>query len=431
MRARTVFAPAPAPSASAGAGLRIFAAVWLGQTLSELGNGMTAFALSVWVYQSTGSVSAYAGILVFALVPAILLSPLAGSLVDRHDRRLLMIGADTAAALSTAAVALLAATGRLEVWHVYAAVGWSSLCMAVQRPAWASSVALLVPREQLGRAAGMMQMGQGATQLLAPLLGGMLVVTGGLAPVVLVDAATFVVAATATALVRIPRPPASGASSSLFRSAAEGWRYTLSRGGLLAVTLFFTVLNLGIGFLQALLAPLVLSYATAERLGAALSTGAAGMVVGGVVMSASGGPARRVRGMVVAGWLMGLALLGVGARPSVVLAAVSLAVFFSGVAFASACNQALLQSRVPPEMQGRVFATLRMLAWSSAPVAYVTASPLVNEVFSPLAARGGLQGGWTHAGGGPALLLAAMGCVIIGAALTLHVAPAARALDLG
>ena len=422
--------PAAAAPDRPGAGLRTYLTVWFGQTVSETGSGLTSFALGVWVYQRTGSITLFAAILAFTAIPAIVLLPLAGSVVDRSDRRKLMIGADTAGILSTAAVALLAATGRLEVWHVYAAVTWGSLCTSVQRAAWSSSIALLVPREQLGRTAGFTQLGQGSAMLLGPLLGGVLLLSIGLPGVILVDAATFVVGATATASVRIPRPPAS-VRTGLLAAVGEGWRYTLSRAGLLQVTLYLGVVNLAIGFVHALLTPMVLSFTTADRLGIAVSAGAVGMISAGVLMSASGGPARRVRGMVAGGTLLGLALMAVGTRPSVATVAAALALAYFAFTLTSACSTALLQATVAPEMQGRVFTTLRMIAWTAAPVAYVTAGPLVDHGFAPLAARlrDGLGATWTHAGGGPALLLAAAGVWALAGTLWLHRNAPVRTLD--
>jgi DHA3 family macrolide efflux protein-like MFS transporter len=431
----TTSAPTAAASAAhahaAGAGLRTFLTVWLGQTVSETGTGLTSFALGVWVYQRTGSITLFAGILVFTALPIILLLPVVGSVVDRYDRRRLMIGADTAGILSTVTVALLAGAGRLELWHVYVAVAWGAACASVQRAAWSSSVSLLVPRDQLGRTAGLTQLGQGTAMLLAPLLGGVLLLTVGLRGVILLDAATFLVGATATALVRIPRPPAKPRGDGLLRLTAEGWRFTRSRPGLLEVTLFLAVVNLSIGFLQALLTPMVLSFATADRLGVAVSAGAVGMLAGGLLMSASGGPARRSLGMVVGGALMGVALLAVGARASVGTIAAALALCYFAFTLNGACSTALLQASVPPEMQGRVFTTLRMIAWTAAPIAYVTAGPLVDHGFAPAAERfgDGLTGMWMHAGAGPALLLASVGVLMLAATAALHRIASVRSLD--
>lgn len=429
----TAAIPATSPAEPARpVGFRTFLTVWAGQTVSETGSGLTSFALGVWVYQRTGSITMFAWILAFSAIPLVVLLPVAGSVVDRFDRRMLMIASDTAGILSAVAVALLAGAGRLEVWHVYVAVTWGSLCTSIHRASWSSSISLLVPKDQLGRTAGLTQLNQGAAMLFGPMLGGVLIVSVGLRGVILVDAITFLVGASATALVRIPRPPRSeGASNGLFRAVGEGWRYTISRAGLLQITYYLTVVNLAIGFVRALLTPMVLSFTTADRLGLALSAGAVGMISGALMMSTSGGPARRVRGMVLGGALMGVALLALGAHASVLTVAAAFALTTFAFTLTSACSTALLQASVPPEMQGRVFTTLRMIAWTAAPVAYILAGPLVDNGFTPLAdrLRGMLGAAWTHAGGGPALLIAASGAMMLAGTLWLQRTASVRTLD--
>ncbi|HEX8245062.1 MAG TPA: MFS transporter, partial [Longimicrobium sp.] len=121
----TATLPAASPAGPARpVGFRTFLTVWAGQTVSETGSGLTGFALGVWVYQRTGSITMFAWILAFSAIPLVVLLPVAGSVVDRFDRRMLMIASDTAGILSAVAVALLAGAGRLEVWHVYVAVTW-------------------------------------------------------------------------------------------------------------------------------------------------------------------------------------------------------------------------------------------------------------------------------------------------------------------
>jgi hypothetical protein len=155
------------------------------------------------------------------------------------------------------------------------------------------------------------------------------------------------------------------------------------------------------------------------------------MIAGALMMSTSGGPARRVKGMVLGGVLMGVALLALGAHASVVTVASAFALTTFAFTLTSACSTALLQASVPPEMQGRVFTTLRMIAWTAAPVAYVLAGPLVDNGFTPLAARlrGTLGAMWTHAGGGPALLMAAAGAMMLAGTLWLQRTASVRTLD--
>ena len=140
--------------------MRIFTLIWFGQLISFIGFGLTRFALGVWVYRNTGSVTQFALISLFAILPSILLSPLVGVLVDRWNRRTCMILSDAGAGLSTLAIVLLLLVGRLEVWHIYLVVAVSSTFNAFQWPAYAAATTMLVPKQHLGRASGMVQLAE-------------------------------------------------------------------------------------------------------------------------------------------------------------------------------------------------------------------------------------------------------------------------------
>jgi len=189
--------------------VRVFALVWFGQLISITGSGLTEFGLSVWVFQRTGSTTQFALTFLAFTLPRILLSPLAGTLVDRWDRRRAMLLSDTGAALTTLAIALLLIAGRLEVWHIYIATAISSSLSAFQRPAYKATITLLVPKEHYGRASGMVSLARSIPSLVSPALAGFLIVAIGLEGVILIDFATFLFAVFTLLLVRFPRPEIS------------------------------------------------------------------------------------------------------------------------------------------------------------------------------------------------------------------------------
>ncbi|MEG3972229.1 MULTISPECIES: MFS transporter [unclassified Microcoleus] len=214
----------------------VFLIVWFGQLISLIGSSLTSFALGVWVYQRTGSVTQFSLILLSAMLPSILISPVAGALVDRWNRRWCMILSDSGAGITTVAMALLLATGNLEIWHIYLAVSLSSVCKAFQLPAYTASTSLLVPKEHLPRASGMVQSGEACAQLISPLLAGFLLGIVQLEGVILIDFATFLFALTTLLFVRFPDAktaavPVDG-KASLWREAVEGCTYIFVRPGL-------------------------------------------------------------------------------------------------------------------------------------------------------------------------------------------------------
>jgi MFS family permease len=158
-------------------GLATFTIVWFGQLVSVVGSGLTTFALGVWIFERTGSATQFALIGLFAVLPRVALSPLAGTIVDRWDRRRAMIVSDAGAGLSTLILVLLLFSSTVEVWHIYLIVAASSAFSTIQFPAYAAATTLLVSRENLGRANGMIQFAKAAAEILAPALAGLLVQT--------------------------------------------------------------------------------------------------------------------------------------------------------------------------------------------------------------------------------------------------------------
>src|SRR5215470_7657169 len=156
---------------------QVFLLVWCGQLVSRVGSGLTAFALGVWVYQRTGSATLFTLMAICTTLPDLLLSPLAGALVDRWDRRWAMILSDAGAGLCTLGIVLLLMLERLEIWHLYLIMALSSACKSFQLPAYLASLTLLVPKRHYGRASGMMQIEQAASHAFAPILGAFLLVT--------------------------------------------------------------------------------------------------------------------------------------------------------------------------------------------------------------------------------------------------------------
>src|SRR3954447_26733128 len=158
------------PERTVTRGLLLFGLIWLGQLVSLIGSGLTEFGIGIWVYQRSGSATEFALIAFFATLPQVLVSPLAGALVDRWDRRWVMIGSDCGAALSALTVALLAWSGTLQVWQIYLAVLVTSSCVAFQFPAYASVMTQLVPQQHLGRANGLIGLAWSVQLIAAPLL---------------------------------------------------------------------------------------------------------------------------------------------------------------------------------------------------------------------------------------------------------------------
>lgn len=370
--------------------MRSFVIIWFGQLISTLGSGLTSFALGVYIYQRTGSVTELSIAVLAASLPGVLLSPIAGAVVDRWDRRWILILSDTGAALSTLAIWLLLGSDKLEMWHIYLANAINASLGAFQTPAYMASTTLLVPKNHFGRAAGMGQLSGAISMIVTPILAGFLVVMIKLEGVILIDFVTFLFAILTLAIVRIPMPEVSeegkAARGSLWSGAGYGWKYLKERPGLLGMLILFAFINFALAFHSVLFTPLILSFADADTLGSILSTGGFGLLVGGMIMSTWGGTNRKIISLMGSLFAFGIAISLAGLRPDPYLIGVASFVFFLLLPIAQGSSQAIWQSKVAPDVQGRVFATRGLIAFMIRPLAMILAGPLADRVFEPLMA---------------------------------------------
>ena len=377
-------------------GIVAFTAVWLGQIISVLATHMTRFALTLWVYEMTRSATALGLTWTFYLAPYLIVSPFAGAMVDRYNRKLMMILSDLGAGLATVTLLVLQALGVLQVWHLYATAVITGSFQAFQWPAYSAAITLMVPKEQYGRANGMMSLVESGPGVFAPLLAGALLPLIRLTGIMLIDVVTFVLAIGALLVVRVPQPAVTEegrqGQGNLPREAAYGFQYIFKRPSLLGLQLVFLGGNLmgGLGFV--VMAPMILARTgNDERIyGLVQSVGALGGLVGGIAISAWGGPKRRVHGVLM-GWtlscLLGQVLLGYGRGLSLWIPAAFLASVFTPLINSS--NQAIWQAKVAPDVQGRVFTARGLIAWITQPLSPLIAGPLADLVLEPAMRQGG------------------------------------------
>jgi len=361
---------------------------------SWFGSSLTGFALGVWVYQETGSVTRFALISFFTLLPGIVLSPIAGAYVDRWDRRWTMALSDLGSGLCSLVIAILLWQHALQIWHIYVLMALSSTLGAPQTLAFNASIPLLVPKSKLSRANGAFQLGLSFAEVGAPAVAGLVVARWGVAWALLIDFLTCAVAISAVLSIRLPRPeriPTTGTSrkASLLAEVAEGWTYIRERPGLLAFMLMFTALNFSRGSVLVLVTPMVLAFTSAPVLGRVLSVSAVGMVLGGIAMTVWGGPRRRMLGIFASMLVYAVMLLLGSLRADVTLITMSsFCILFTGP-FINGLGAGLWHVKVPSNLQGRVTAMRRLFSWSALPLASLASGPLADHVFEPLMAKHG------------------------------------------
>lgn len=412
-------------------GMRTFLIIWGGQLVSLLGTGMTRFALLIWAWQQTGEATTLALLGFFSYGPYVLISPLAGVVVDRLDRRLVMLFADLCAGLMTIGLLLLFTAGDLRIWHLFLAQSLTSVFEAFQIPAYSAATTMLVPREQYARISGMYSLAQSASTVLAPIFAGALLVLIDINGVMLVDVATFLIAIIALQLVRIPPPPVTADDSetqgSKLKELSFGCRYIFARRGLLGLLLTFAGMNLFAALTYySILPAMILARTANDQLALATVQGALGVggMAGGLLISIWGGSKKRIHVCLMGAalsFLVGDLLMAVGRIVSVWMVAAFLAAVF--IPFITSAERAIWQSKVAPGVQGRVFSTKGMFQQATLPIGYLLAGPLADRVFEPAMAVGGSLSdvfGWlvgTGPGAGMGLMFACTS--ILGTAMSL------------
>ena len=417
-------------------GLNDLLLIWAGQLISGVGSRVSSFALGIWVLRSTGSTTQFAMTWLAMDLPMLLASPMAGALVDRWDRRMVMLACDTVCAATMFVLAGLHASGQLAVWQVFAGVGLMSLCTAFHSPAFSASIPLLATEEQLPRVNGMVQTGDAVGSIAGPLLAGILVSTISLHGVLTVDAISFLAGVGGLLLARIPRPQrVEQAQESLLAEAAVGWRYIQQRPGLMGLLLLSGFKGFVFSIAGVLITPLLLSFADPALVGVQYAVSGAGLLLGGLAMTALGAPRKKAPLLIGLTLMCGLFLGLHGVLPSFAFVTAMGFVMFLTLPTSASLSSSLWQRKVPADLQGRCFAMQQLVSNAATPVGYGIAGALAERVFEPWMAPGGALSGSVGAligvgpGRGIGLLFIVMGIAMVGAALVAWRSAAVRDID--
>ena len=368
-----------------------FFTVWSGQAVSLFGSSLVQFALVWYLTKETGSATVLATATLAALLPQIVLGPFVGALVDRWDRRIIMIVADSSIAAATLLLAWLFATDQIQVWHVFVIMGIRSLGGAFHSPAMTASTSLMVPDKHLARVAGANQTLQGVLNIAAPPLGAILIETIFTQNVLMIDVVTAAFAVVPLFFIPIPQPQsrieqANGQreKTSYWQDLRAGFRYVRQWSGLFWLIILAMMLNFLLGPTSSLL-PLVITKVFnggATELGWVESSFGIGIIVAGVLLSIWGGFKRRIVTSALGIVGIGISIVAVGLIPGNMFTLLLVANFFVGFSqvFANGPLNAIFQSSVAPEMQGRVFSLLGAGATAMMPIGLLIAGPLSDLI---------------------------------------------------
>ena len=371
-----------------------FVTIWAGQAASQFGSQLAQFALVWWITQSTQSAIALTTATLAAIVPSVIVMPFAGALVDRWNRRRVMLVTDTLSAGVAFVLAGLFVSGAAELWHVYAAILARSILGAFQMPAMQASTSMLVPEAHLTRVGGMNQMLQGAMGIFAPAGGALVLSIAPISAAMGIDVITALMAVVPLLFVAIPQPARQAAPGAhrpgpaLLHEMREGFAVLAGNRGLIFIAGMASLLN----FLftpTGALAPILITRhfgGQAPELALLEAAGGVGLVLGGLAISAWGGFKRRIYTTIVGAVGIGVGIAGVGLAPAWAFGLAVGAMFLASVmqALANSSVMAIFQTVIPRHAQGRVMALLSTAAMGISPLSLLIAGPFA-EAFGPRA----------------------------------------------
>lgn len=363
--------------------IKLFLMIMLGQVISLLGSNISSYAVGIWLYNKTGSIGDFSLIAVCALLPNILLAPIAGVVADRYDKRKIMIGGDLCAILGTCFVLIMYSLEKLEVWQLCIAIIISSIGSTFQSPAFLSAIPVLVPKYYLGQANGILQFAWASGSMLGPILGASALHLLSMKGVLLLDFITCFASVGILLMVRFPKRIFKTREEPFIRELIGGWHYIIKRHSLVVMVIFFVIANTLMSLITVVFTPLAIAISSPTQLGVVLAANAIGVVIGSIIMSIWGGTKKRADGMIGFLIMTACSIIIMGFRPSVLCVGIGLFTFGLSIAFVDTHWQIMIQSKVGLELQGRVFSINQMIVSIFRPIAMLLAAPLCENVFTP------------------------------------------------
>ena len=416
--------------------MKKFLMIWSGELISSIGSGMTAFALSVYVYQTTGSATYVSLITLLAYLPTVLLSPLGGVLADRYDRRLLMIIGDLFSGLGLAYVLWNIQAGSDSMLPICIGVTFNAVFVALLEPSFKATITELLTEEEYARASGMVQIAGNAKFLISPALAGILLAVADIRLILLIDIGTFLITVTTVAIVRKSVGKAvKSKRQSIGREMRLGFAEINKSKGIRTLIILMSFVCFFVGILQTLTSPMVLAVSNAETVGIMESLCAVGMLLGSVFIGILGIKKNFSTVLCVAGILSGIFIALTGVNKSIFVTGAGIFLFFLALPFMNTSADVLIRKNIPNELQGRVWGIISLLSQTGTVLAYALSGVLADYVFEPLLSDNGVLSDsigaliGTGTGRGIGFMLILSGVCIIPAAFAIGRSRSIRSLQ--
>ena len=371
--------------------MKNFYKLWLGELISNIGSGMTAFALSVYVYEKTGSVSYISIITLLSFMPSIILSPIGGLLADRYDRRLLMITGDLFSGLGLIYILWNIQAGEKSIVPIFLGITFSSIFTSLLEPSYRATLTDILDEENYAKASGLIQAAGSAKYLISPVIAGMILSVADIRVILLLDILTFITTCLMIFLVRKSmNSEMQNYKKDSFKGLLEGLFIIKENRGVYSLVIIMFFVCFFMGFIQILIRPMILALSSVKTAGMMESLCAAGLLIGSLWIGIAGIKKNYSKILAVACFFCGIFMSMTGVNENLAIIGISTFLFFSTLPFMNSCADVLVRVSVPNELQGRVWGLISLITQMGTVTAYIISGVMADYIFEPMFNKNGI-----------------------------------------
>ena len=371
--------------------MKNFYKLWLGELISNIGSGMTAFALSVYIYEKTGSVSYVSLITLLSFMPSIILSPIGGLLADRYDRRLLMIIGDLFSGLGLVYILWNIQAGENSIVPIFVGITFSSIFTSLLEPSYRATLTDILDEENYAKASGLIQAAGSAKYLISPVIAGMILSVADIRVILLLDILTFITTCLMIFLVRKSmNSETQNYKKDSFKELLEGLFIIKENRGVYSLVIIMFFVCFFMGFIQILIRPMILALSSVKTAGMMESLCAAGLLIGSLWIGIAGIKKNYSKILAVASFFCGIFMSMTGVNKNLAIIGISTFLFFSTLPFMNSCADVLVRVSVPNELQGRVWGLISLITQMGTVAAYIISGIMADYVFEPMFNKNGI-----------------------------------------
>lgn len=371
--------------------MKNFYKLWLGELISSIGSGMTAFALSVYVYKKTGSVSYVSLITLLSFMPSIILSPIGGLLADRYDRRLLMIIGDLFSGLGLIYILWNIQAGEKSIVPIFLGITFSSIFTSLLEPSYRATLTDILDEENYAKASGLIHAAGSAKYLISPVIAGMILSVADIRVILLLDILTFITTCLMIFLVRKSmNSEMQNYKKDSFKGLLEGLFIIKENRGVYSLVIIMFFVCFFMGFIQILIRPMILALSSVKTAGMMESLCAAGLLIGSLWIGIAGIKKNYSKILAVACFFCGIFMSMTGVNENLAIIGISTFLFFSTLPFMNSCADVLVRVSVPNELQGRVWGLISLITQMGTVTAYIISGVMADYIFEPMFNKNGI-----------------------------------------